>query len=270
MKTSKAYTVGFIGLGNMGKAIARGCVSSKYVERSKVLVYDHNDSNMNTAKSEGFSIAAGEKEVAENSHIVFICVHPDQADGVLNEIKDTHPECVLSIITGLSIAHIQEVLGDKTAVIRAMPNTPLQINEGATALCKSSSCTADDYDFVFRMFSAMGTARSIPEEQMNAVITVHGSVPAYVYYFAECVINDAVSRGIDEEAARALLVQTFIGSGKLMKENFTKSVSELIDEVASKGGTTIEAINEFKNQDLQKVVHEANEKCVKRAEELSK
>ena len=116
----------------------------------------------------------------------------------------------------------------------------------------------------------MGVARTIPEDKINATIAIHGSVPAYVYYFTQCIVNDAVARGIDEDSARALLVETIIGSGGLMKENATTSLDELINEVATKGGTTIEAINELKKQNLEKVLHEADEKCIKRAEELSK
>lgn len=269
MRTKKPYTLGFIGCGHMGMAIARGAVQHEYLERWKVLVYDHNEETMKTARSERFGLAGSEKEVVENAHIVLLAVNPSQADEALENIRGTHPECLLSIVTGLSVAHMQEILGPDTPIIRAMPNTPLQIGQGATALCRSESCPADEYDFVFQMFASMGVARTIPEDQMNAIVAVHGSVPAYVYYFIECILNDAVSRGIDEESARALLVQTVIGSGSLLKNNAGKKIDDFVSEVASKGGTTIEAIKELKRQDLEKVVHEANEKCIQRAEELS-
>lgn len=269
MRTKKPYTLGFIGCGHMGMAIARGSVQHEYLERWKVLVYDHNESNMKTARGERFGLAADEREVAENAHIVLLAVNPKQADAALEKIKGTHPECLLSIVTGLSISHIQEMIGTNVPIIRAMPNTPLQIGQGSTALCRSENCPADEYDFVFQMFASMGVARTIPENQMNAIVAVHGSVPAYVYYFIECILKDAVSRGIDEESARALLVQTVIGSGSLLKNNAGKDIEEFVNEVASKGGTTIEAISELKRQNLEKVVHEANEKCIQRAEELS-
>lgn len=270
MRTKKQYMLGFIGCGHMGMAIARGCVQNEYLERWQVIVYDHHQETMKTAKGERFALAESEKEIAEKAHIVLLAVKPDQAETALNAIKDSHPECVLSIVTGLSIAHMREILGEDVAIVRAMPNTPLQIGHGATALCRSENCAADEYDFIFQMFSSMGVARTIPEDKINATIAIHGSVPAYVYYFTQCIVNDAVARGIDEDSARALLVETIIGSGGLMKENATTSLDELINEVATKGGTTIEAINELKKQNLEKVLHEADEKCIKRAEELSK
>ncbi|MCH4015141.1 MAG: pyrroline-5-carboxylate reductase [Solobacterium sp.] len=269
MRTTKPYMLGFIGCGHMGMAIARGCAASDYIERFRILVYDHHQENMKTAKEERFGLAASEKEVAEKSHIVVLAMTPAKADAALNAIKDAHPECVLSIVTGLSIAHMQEILGKDTMIIRAMPNTPLQIQSGATALCMSSNCKADEYDFVFQMFEEMGTARTIPEDKMNDIVAVHGSVPAYIYYFVQCILEDAVSRGIDEESARALLVQTVVGSGELLQKDKNKPLSDFIDEVATKGGTTIEAVNAFKEKNLADVIHEANERCIKKAEELS-
>lgn len=270
MRTDKPYTLGFIGCGHMGMAIAKGCAASDYIERWKILVYDHHEENMRTAKEERFGLAENEKEVAEKAHIVVLAVPPVKADDALKAIADVHPDCVLSIVTGLSIAHMQEILGQDVSVIRAMPNTPLQLQKGATALCMSPTCKADEYDFVFQMFALMGTARTIPESQMNAIVAVHGSVPAYIYYFAQCIIDDAVSRGVDRESARALLVQTIIGSGEMLEKDKTKPIEAFIDEVATKGGTTIEAINTFREKGLADMVHEADENCIRRAEELSK
>lgn len=270
MRTTKPYMLGFIGCGHMGMAIARGCAASDYIERFRILVYDHHEENMKMAKEERFGLAASEKEVAEKAHIVVLAMTPAKADDALNAIKDAHPECILSIVTGLSISHIEEILGTDTMVIRAMPNTPLQIQAGATALCMSPHCKADEYDFVYKMFDEMGTARTIPEEQMNTIVAVSGSVPAYVYYFAQCIIDDAKARGVDAESARALLVQTMIGSAELLGRNTRRPFEDFVNEVATKGGTTIEAINAFKEKDLAGIVHEANERCIRRAEELSK
>ncbi len=269
MRTSKDYILGFIGCGHMGMAIAKGVVQKEYLERYQIIVYDHNEKNMKTAKAERFAIATSEVDVADKAHIVLLGVNPKQADEALEKLKEKKPKCLLSIVTGLSIQHIQDILGEDVQVIRAMPNTPLQISQGSTALCRSENCRADEYDFVFQMFKDMGVARTISEEQMNTMAAVHGSVPAYVYYFIDCLLQDAIDRGIDEEAARALIVQTFVGSGELLKANQSKPISQFIDEVCSKGGTTIEAITELKKQNLDDIIHEANEKCIHRAEELA-
>ena len=187
----------------------------------------------------------------------------------LEELKDASIHTLLSIVTGVSIQYLQSKLNN-VPVIRAMPNVPLQINEGATALCKSENCRADEYDYVFQMFNTMGVTRTIDESHMDEIVSVSGSVPAYVYYFIECLVKDAAARGLDELDMRDLVVQTFIGSAAMLKQNRRIPISDFIDEVCSKGGTTIEAIGEMKKQNIDEIIHTANEACIKRAHELGK
>jgi pyrroline-5-carboxylate reductase len=269
MKNSKKYQLGIIGLGHMGSAIARGAVRKEYIERYQVAVYDPSKHAQADSAVEEFAYLSSPRELVRNSHIVLLAVTPQKLDEILEAIHGEEIDVVLSIVTGASISHLQNSLGN-IPVIRAMPNTPLQINEGATALCMSKNCLADDYDFVFQLFASMGVTRTISEEQMNDIVAVHGSTPAYVYYFVDCIIKDAVKRGIDAESARALLVQTVIGAGELLAKNADKPLDDFISEVATEGGTTIEAVNTLKNEKMDKIIHDANENCIKRAKELGK
>lgn len=270
MKSNKKYKLGIIGFGHMGTAIGRGAVRKEYIERYQVAVYDLSDHAKKDSAIEEFAYLSSARELVKNSHVVLIAVTPKRLDEVLELIRGEKIDVILSIVTGASIAHIQEILGNNVPVIRAMPNTPLQINEGATALCMSKNCLADDYDFVFQLFASMGVTRTISEEHMNDIVAVHGSTPAYVYYFVDSIIKDAVKRGIDEEAARALLVQTVIGAGELLAKNADKPLNEFIKEVATEGGTTIEAVKTLKDEKMDKIIHDANENCIKRAKELGK
>lgn len=269
MRTQKQYKFGVIGLGHMGAAIARGAVRKEYIERYQIAVYDPSEHAAKDSAVEGFAYLSSIKELVESSHIVLLAVTPQKLDEVLQSIKGEKIDVLLSIVTGASIAHLQKILGN-VAVIRAMPNTPLQISQGATALCMSKNCPADDYDFVFQLFSSMGVTRTVSEDKMNDIVAVHGSTPAYVYYFVDCILKDAVKRGIDEESARALLVQTVIGAGELLAKNADKPLDDFIKEVATEGGTTIEAIKTLKKEEMDKVIHDANENCIKRAKELGK
>lgn len=269
MKITKKYKLGIIGLGHMGSAIARGAVRKEYIERFQVAVYDPSEHAARDSAVEEFAYLSSPRELVQSCHIVLLAVTPQKLDEVLNSIKGESIDVLLSIVTGASISHLQSVLGN-VPVIRAMPNTPLQINEGATALCMSSNCLADDYDFVFQLFSSMGVTRTISEDKMNDIVAVHGSTPAYVYYFVDCILKDAVKRGIDEESARALLVQTVIGAGELLARSADKPLDDFIKEVATEGGTTIEAVNTLKAEKMDKIIHDANEKCIHRAKELGK
>lgn len=269
MKTDRKYILGLIGCGHMGMAIARGAVLSGELERYQICIYDPSEAIRKNAETEGFTVMKTSKEAAGACHITLLAVTPQHIETVLKELKGADIDVILSIVTGVSIKHVQDAL-DNVPVIRSMPNTPLQIGEGATALCMSSNCNADDYDFVFQMFSQMGAVCTVKEEQMNDIVAVHGSTPAYIYYFVECILKDAVSRGIDETTARTLLVQTVVGTGKLLVKNDDKPLSALIDEVCTEGGTTIEAVAEMKAQHMDKIIHDADEKCIKRAEQLGK
>ncbi len=269
MKTYKDYHMGLIGCGHMGMAIARGAVRKEFLERWQIAVYDPDPAVQKACEREGFKILESEQEVAGLSHIVLLAVTPQVVDVAIEHLKGAHIDCLLSIVTGVSMSYYEEKLGD-IPIIRAMPNTPLQINEGATALCKNEKCRADEYDFVFQLFNSMGVTKTIPEDKLDNIVAVSGSVPAYVYYFIQCLLKDAVNRGIDDRAARELIVQTFIGASELLKNDIRTPIDEYINEVCSKGGTTIEAITELKNRNIEDIIHDANQKCIDRAKEIGR
>ena len=104
---------------------------------------------------------------------------------------------------------------------------------------------------------------------MNDILIVNGSTPAYVYYFINTMLNDAIKRGIDKEIAKDMLIQTFIGSAMMLKES-DKTIQEEIDAVCSKGGTTIEAINTLQEKKLDEIIHQANTNCINRAKVIGK
>lgn len=267
---TRAFKLGLIGCGHMGMAIIRGAVAREFLRPDAICVFDRKEEVRKACENEGFHAFDTMQEAAASCDITLLAVTPQAIDEVLPLLKKASVKCLLSIVTGVSIAYFQEKLGASVPVIRVMPNTPLQIGCGATALCRSQNCSDADYDFIFRCFGSMGIARTIPEDQMNDIITVHGSTPAYFYYYVQCLLEDAVSRGIDEESARALLVQTMIGSGLLLQQKADRPISELVDEVCSKGGTTIEAVKVLKERDLSGILHEADEKCIHRACQLGR
>ncbi|MBO7364978.1 MAG: pyrroline-5-carboxylate reductase [Lachnospiraceae bacterium] len=269
MSGSRIYKLGFVGCGHMGLAIARGAKNSGFLKPEQICVADLNPKVLDTCRAEGFAVMESSVSAAEHSEITLLAVTPQVCDAALFEIGVARVSCLLSIVTGVSIAYLQDALGD-VPVIRAMPNTPLQIGYGSTAITASENCPEDALAFVKALFSTMGVVREVPEAWMNAMVCVHGSIPAYVYYFTQCILEDLKARGIDEAAARDLLVQCVVGSGRLMQENPGKPLQAFIDEVCSKGGTTIQAIGELRDRDLPGIVRDANEKCIRRAEELGR
>ena len=155
-------------------------------------------------------------------------------------------------------------------MVRIMPNTPLMIGEGATALAKNPACTAEQLAGVQEIFQQLGdTAIFEREDQINDVIPVNGSSPAYVYYFIDAMIRNAVKHGIEEESAKRLICRTFIGSAKMLEQS-DLTPAQLIDMVCSPGGTTIEAINWMRQNKVDEIIDQASDRCLKRAYELGK
>ena len=259
--------LGILGLGHMGSAILEGALAA--MDKSDIIVYDPSSEKTEAAKARGIETAENEAELSRKCHMVLFAIRPQDVDSVLANMKSAAPECLLTIAAGVPIHRFTDVFPN-LAVIRAMPNTPLQIRCGAAALSRNEACSDADYAFARNLFSLLGAVADIDESHMCDIIAVNGSTPAYFYYYIECMLEDAVRRGIREEDARTLLVETMIGSGMLLRNNPGKPIRAFVDEVCSKGGTTIEAIQVFRDSDFKKIVEEADEACIRRAEEIGR
>lgn len=265
----KKKQLGMIGCGHMGMSILNGIIDQHLLQPEEILVFDPSEAIQQRCKEIGVLLAQDLHEVAKDSHYVMFAVTPQVIPTVLEELKGTEIECGISIIAATTISYFQNYLG-KIPMIRLMPNTPLLVSCGATAICSSEECTDKQKSFVNSIFSSLGIVEEILEEQMDDIIVVQGSTPAYFYYFLNCLLKDAVERGITEEVARPLLVQTMIGSGELLKSQPEQSVESFIDSVCSKGGTTIEAIQVLQEKQLDQIIKQANVACVNRAKELKR
>ena len=163
---------------------------------------------------------------------------------------------------------MQDALGADRRYVRAMPNTPLLLGEGATALCRTSNVPEEDFARVRSAFACCGVTQEIDEAQMNAVIAVSGSSPAYLYLLAKLTCDYAAQQGIDPKTALTLFCQTMKGSADMLL-NSGKDPQALIDMVTSKGGTTFALLNVLKEQGFNEAMISSFEACTHRAEELS-
>ena len=263
--------IGFIGAGNMGSAMIGGILDASLVTTSQIIASAHSPETLDKIRTK-FSIETTQSNevVAERSDILFLAVKPNKFSEVLPQIKGhLKPDCiVVSIAAGQPIANIEALLGE-VRLIRAMPNTPLLLGEGATALCQCPPATDGEFALVRRIFEAAGVVEVLPESLMNEVIAVNGSSPAYVYLFAKAVMDSAAKTGIPAEQAKKLFVQTLIGSAKMLTDSGMEP-QQLIDMVSSKGGTTIAALERFRAHGFEEMVDDAMSACTRRALELGK
>lgn len=271
MKNGK---LGFIGIGNMASAIIGGILSSGTFPVGDIYMYNPHVEKMQRFTESGCVACTSAEEVAELCDTVFLCVKPQIFPEVLRVIaptvakKNADDIVIVSIAAGVTFKNLQDALGADRRYVRAMPNTPLLLGEGATALCRTSNVPEEDFARVRSAFSCCGVTQEIDEAQMNAVIAVSGSSPAYLYLLAKLTCDYAAQQGIDPKTALTLFCQTMKGSADMLL-NGGKDPQALMDMVTSKGGTTFALLNVLKEQGFNEAMISSFEACTHRAEELS-
>ena len=234
--------IGFIGCGNMATAILKGILKSGEVAAADIIASAKSDKTREKIEKElGIQKADTNAQVVDFADVVFLAVKPQFLEGVLDEIKDSvkADQIFISIAPGKTLQWFADKLGEKTKVIRTMPNTPAMVGEGMTALCVN--------DLV-----------------MDVVVGVSGSSPAYVFMFLEAMADAAVADGMPRAQAYKFAAQAVLGSAKLMLET-GKHPGELKDMVCSPAGTTIQAVRVLEEKGLRSAVFEAQTTCVNKA-----
>ncbi len=263
--------IGFIGLGNMASAIIGGMLKKQIVEAADVLGADKYAAAAENAKDKlGITVCGDNKEVARQADILFLAVKPNVLPTVLEEIKDVlRPQSILiSIVAGKSLAFIADGLGKNTfKIIRCMPNTPALVLEGCTGVCANENVTEEELETALTYLRSFGRAIVVPESQMDAVVGVSGSSPAYVFMFIEAMADAAVAAGMPRAQAYEFAAQAVLGSAKMVLES-GKHPGELKDMVCSPGGTTIDAVKVLEEKGLRAAVMAAMEACVEKSKKL--
>ena len=268
----KSVKLGFIGAGNMAGAIIQGIVKRNTFPYENIFIFDINQKKCQALQQNiGVKVSNSTKNLVKDTDIIFLSVKPQNFTDVLTSIKEdiTSDKLFVSIAAGISTLYIQQTLECPCPVIRTMPNTPLLLGKGATAMCRSSNVSDHSFELVKSFFEACGTVNILEEDKMNAVISVNGSSPAYIYLFAKAMMDSAIKQGIPEQTALELICQTLEGSAAMLRQPDT-TPDQLIKMVSSPGGTTLEALDVFYHYQLEKIVKEAMIACTNRAEELGK
>ncbi len=268
----KRYKLGVIGCGFMASAIVKGVVLSDFLSARKVIVSDTDGAKLDDISSElGVEVTADNRRVAEESEFVLFAVKPQNFDEVAAGIADIRVEKVISIMAGIKKAYIKNALGvGIIKVARCMPNLPCSIGSGAMGVDLADyNNSVDDAQFIAMLFDCLGTVVSLPESKLDAVTGISGSGPAYVFMFIDALVDAGVRHGLTEDEARTLAAQTVYGAADMVTRT-DKKLSDLIANVCSKGGTTIEAVKALEENNFRAAVDAAVDACVARSKELSK
>ncbi|MEE1155574.1 MAG: pyrroline-5-carboxylate reductase [Acutalibacteraceae bacterium] len=263
--------IGFIGAGNMATAIINGMLSNNVTTAENIFVFDLDTEKLNQMSQKGIITCTSANEVVDNCHFVVLAVKPQNYQEVLTGIKNSVKDSTImvSIAAGISINYVLSTLEKNCGCVRVMPNTPLLLGCGATAVCPSENISDEDFAVVKSMFATSGVCQVLPESQMNTIIAVNGSSPAYVYLFAKAMCDYASEQGINTDVAMELICATLKGSAEmLMKSGDTPD--QLIKKVSSPGGTTLAALDVLDKGGFYDNIKNAMTACTNRAEELGK
>lgn len=263
--------IGFIGAGNMAWAIVEGILNKKVTDAANLAVCNRTPAKCDRFAQRGVRVMGSIAELTHGCDIVFLAVKPQNYAEVLRDLAAAGggQKLIVSIAAGISTAYIRQCLGQACRVVRVMPNTPLLLGCGATALSRGLGVGDADFDKIRAVFAAGGEVAVLPEDKMNAVIAVNGSSPAYVYLFVKAVMDGAVQQGIDAETAKTLICQTLVGSAAMVMHSGMEP-DELIRQVSSPGGTTLKALEALEAHHFEQAVVDAMNRCTARAEELGR
>lgn len=269
----KAYQFGVLGAGNMGRAIVDGAVRARLFPAENALLFNRSAEKRAENRAQGYAVTDDYTKVYTGCETVVLGVKPQNFGEVLPRLAAcglSDKPLIISIAAGVTFSRIEDALGADTPIIRVMPNTPLMLGEGASALVKNAAADGAQLDQAVRLFSSMGAAAVFEQEDMlNEIIPYNGSLPAFVYQFIEAFAKSAAQHGISRGDALPLICKTVIGSAKMVLQG-EKTPAELIDAVCSPGGTTIEGVRVFDSRGLDDIVAEASDKAIARAYELGK
>ncbi|WP_437890475.1 pyrroline-5-carboxylate reductase [Phytobacter sp. V91] len=264
--------IGFIGCGNMGKAILGGLIASGQVQPGQIWVYTPSADKVARLHDEyGINAAPSAQDVAQVADIVFGAVKPNIMVKVLSEVASSlnKETLVVSIAAGVTLDQLARALGHDRKIIRSMPNTPSLVNAGMTSITANALVTEEDINDVLGIFRSFGGAEVVSESMIHPVVGVSGSAPAYVFMFIEAMADAAVLGGMPRAQAYRFAAQAVMGSAKMVLET-GKHPGELKDMVCSPGGTTIEAVKVLEEKGFRAAVIDAIQACMAKSDALSK
>ena len=252
-------TIGICGVGNMGKAIAKGLAASGLISAEQILLYNiHPEKAQALADEIGATVAGSAEELAARSEGLIMAVKPHIMPGVLENIRD-HIEAntvVISIAAGLTLQRLGAYLPEHAKIVRVMPNTPSMVGEGMASVSANDAVTTEETDTVLQIFNSFGKAVCTEERLIDAVCGLSGSGPAYVYMFIEALADGAVREGMPRGMAYTFAAQTVLGAAKMVLESGMHP-GKLKDDVCSPGGTTIEAVHALEKAGFRSAVMDA-------------
>jgi pyrroline-5-carboxylate reductase len=263
--------VAILGCGKIGEALLGGLLSAGWRESTEVVASCRREERIGELRGHfGIDATLTNGEAAAGAGLVVIAVKPQDMEVLLGEIGPlVSPEqTVLSVAAAIRTARIEARLADGVPVVRAMPNAPSVVHEGIAGICAGAHAREENLALAEECLSHLGAVVRVQEPYMDAVTAVSGSGPAYFALLAEAMIEAGLLLGLSREVTTQLVVQTMLGTAKLLRDERVHPV-ELREAVTSPGGTTIRAIRELESAGVRAAFLNAIQAAMERSQELA-
>ena len=261
--------IGFIGLGNMGSAMIGGIIANKVVKASDITGADASPERTQEIVDKFGITAAGSNNAAARADILVTSVKPQVYEAVIEDIRDTVSDdtVIISIAPGKTLSWLREKYGKPVKLVRCMPNTPALVGEGCTGVCRNEMVTDEEFSKVLTILNSFGKAYEVSESQMDAVVAISGSSPAYVFMLIEAMADGAVAEGLPRKTAYEMAAQAVLGSAKMVLDT-GRHPGDLKDMVCSPGGTTIDAVAVLESMGFRSAIIEAERACADKSRSM--
>jgi pyrroline-5-carboxylate reductase len=259
-----------LGAGKMGGTLLRAFLDQKLIAPSHVAAsVRHQDRAEALGKKLGVTVTTDNRATVRGADVVLVAVKPTTVASVLDEVRgDLKPDAlVVSVAASVPTKLIEDHLSDKTAVVRAMPNTPVAVGSGMTGLCSGTHATAAHLEMAKTMFEAVGLAIVLDEKHMDAVTGLSASGPAFIYIILESLAEGGVKVGVPRDVATLLAAQTMLGAARTVLETGDHP-AQLKDGVTTPAGCTIDGIMELEDGRVRSTLIKTVVRATERAREL--
>lgn len=269
---SVAFELVIVGGGRMGSALAEGLLAARWCapEGLAIVQPSHDTREALAARFAGVAIreALGPDDVGPDTGVV-LCVKPDYAENVARTLGPLGVTRLLSVVTGLASARLEAVFPGPVAVVRSMPNTPVLVRRGVSAIAGGAHATRADLEWAESVLGAVGTVVRVPERHLDAVAGLSGAMPAYLYLVVEALIEAGVHQGLSRDVSRELVTGTFEGSGALLRATGA-SPEDLRAQVTSPGGVTAAGLRMLESRAVRAAFLEAVAAAAERSRQLGR
>ncbi|MGL4483610.1 MAG: pyrroline-5-carboxylate reductase [Anaerovoracaceae bacterium] len=260
--------IGFIGIGNMAGAVIKGYLKSN--PKHQIFATARNKEKLKSFCDENSIVAVSEiPELTTVSDIVFIAVKPKDMEEVIDEIRREYNDSktLVSMAAGVTISNIEKKLAG--SVVRIMPNTPALVNKGMTSYSDNGNVNKEHKEVIIEVINSVGRVREVPEGLIHAVIGASGSAPAFTYLYMKALMEEALEEGMSYEEAKLFVSQGVIGAATMLMKS-EETPQQLVKNVCSPGGTTIQGVNYLLEVGFEEKVKSAVKAAVNKSKEMEK